>query len=52
MHLELEPKWEKIMSSIFLLSKNLGEIFFKKNFVLAKGKKGVNFSMKTNSKHQ
>ena len=52
MGLEPEPKWKKNHVIHFLLYKNLGGVFSKNFFCLAKGKKGVNFSMKTNSKHQ
>ena len=52
MGLEPEPKWAKFIFSNFLLNKNLDKKFWKKKFLLMKGKKGVNFLMKTDSKHQ
>ena len=49
--LEPGPKWAKFIFVNFLLYKNLDKNL-KKIFFLMKGKKGVNFLMKTDSKHQ
>ena len=50
--LEPGPKWARFIFSNFLLHKNLDKKILKKKSLLMKGKKGVNFLMKTDSKHQ
>ena len=50
--LEPGPKWAKFIFSNFLLHKNLDKKILKKKSLLMKGKKGVNFLMKTDSKRQ
>ena len=52
MGLEPGPKWAKFIFSNSLLHKNLEKKILKKKSLLMKGKKGVNFLMKTDSKHQ
>ena len=51
MGFEPEPKWEKMISSIFLLYKNLGENF-SKHSTHWRWKQVEDFSLKYDSKHQ